>query len=57
MLNSLVVEAHAADLAAQAKAGEITPEEVGDVWLSYADRNHAAGVAFLNAYDAAGGPR
>jgi hypothetical protein len=39
------------------KAGLMTPEEAGDIWLAYADRSHEAGCAFLASYVAAGGDR
>lgn len=43
--------------AGEAAAGKLTAEEAGDQWVAYADRSHDAGVAFLAAYDRAGGVR
>jgi hypothetical protein len=38
-------------------AGSLEVEAAGDLWLKYADDSHAAGQAFLRAFDATGAQR
>lgn len=38
-------------------AGTLLAEDAGDAWLAWADKSHAAGVAFLRAFDATGAER
>lgn len=59
MTTIATIHANAAgyETAVAAKAGLISPEEVGDRWQEFADNSHEEGVAFLASYDAAGGPR
>lgn len=38
-------------------AGTLQAEDAGDLWLAWADRSHAAGAAFLRAFDATGAER
>lgn len=43
--------------AANTLAGVCSASEAGDAWVAFADRSHELGVAFLSAFDAAGGVR
>lgn len=37
--------------------GDLSPEQVGDLWVAWADRSHASGVAFERAYERTGAQR
>lgn len=45
------------EAARKVAAGTMTAEQAGEQWVGYADASHDAGVAYLRAYDAAGGVR
>lgn len=45
------------EAAVKVTAGTMTAEEAGDQWVAYADLDHAAGAAYLRAYDTAGAMR
>jgi hypothetical protein len=46
---------HDAGMAVQ--AGQMAPEEAGSLWLTWADKSHGAGQAFLRAFDRTGAQR